>query len=117
MEEASGEASRRTLHGRRRGKKLRAGQQALLDTLLMSCRILGRNVEKMFLAFLTDFAAERGAQAVIGEFIPSAKNQMAADFYPKFGFDPLPPREAAQRWVLPVTQRRIERPPYITVKS
>ena len=28
------ETHRRTLHGRRRGKKLRAGQQALLDTLL-----------------------------------------------------------------------------------
>jgi tRNA (guanine-N7-)-methyltransferase len=28
------EARRRTLHGRRRGKKLRAGQQSLLDTLL-----------------------------------------------------------------------------------
>lgn len=28
------EARRRTLHGRRRGKKLRAGQQTLLDTLL-----------------------------------------------------------------------------------
>ena len=28
------EARRRTLYGRRRGKKLRAGQQALLDTLL-----------------------------------------------------------------------------------
>src|SRR5258707_6470616 len=28
------EARRRTLHGRRRGKKLRVGQQSLLDTLL-----------------------------------------------------------------------------------
>ena len=28
------EARRRTLHGRRRGKKLRAGQQSLIDTLL-----------------------------------------------------------------------------------
>ena len=28
------DARRRTLHGRRRGKKLRAGQQSLLDTLL-----------------------------------------------------------------------------------
>src|SRR5476651_404152 len=28
------EARRRTLHGRRRGKKLRAGQQSLLETLL-----------------------------------------------------------------------------------
>src|SRR4030095_12994375 len=28
------DARRRTLHGRRRGKKLRVGQQSLLDTLL-----------------------------------------------------------------------------------
>ncbi len=34
MTEAPVDARRRTLHGRRRGKKLRAGQQSLLDTLL-----------------------------------------------------------------------------------
>jgi FkbH-like protein len=90
---------------------------ALLDTLLMSCRILGRNVEQMFLAYLTDFAAQRGAQQVIGEFVPSAKNRMVADFYPKFGYDPLPANGNTRRWALPLTQRRIERPPYITVRD
>lgn len=89
----------------------------LLDTLLMSCRILGRNVERMFLAYLTEFAAARGAQMLIGEFAPSAKNAMVADFYPKFGFDPLPPIDGVQRWSFPCGERRLERPPYIAVRE
>jgi predicted enzyme involved in methoxymalonyl-ACP biosynthesis len=83
----------------------------------MSCRILGRNVEKMFLACLCDAALKRGAEFLIGEFVPSAKNQMVADFYPQFGFEPLPPIEKTQRWALPLRQRRIERPPYITLRE
>lgn len=90
---------------------------AVLDTLLMSCRILGRNVEKMFLAHLGDYAAACGAVALVGEFSASAKNQMVADFYPRFGFARLPPQDSVQRWAFPLAERRLDRPPYISVRE
>jgi FkbH-like protein len=66
-------------------------RQAELDTLLMSCRVLGRGVEDLFLAWLQRHAREaRGATSVVGSFIATAKNQQVTDFYPKRGFAPLP---------------------------
>jgi FkbH-like protein len=59
---------------------------ATVDTLLMSCRVIGRMVETALLAFVVDWARGRGAAAIEGEFIPTAKNAPAADFYARHGF-------------------------------
>ena len=56
------ETRQRTLHGRRRGKKLRAGQQSLLDTLLPRLLVaLPPEPQKIDLAQLFGGAAARGS--------------------------------------------------------
>jgi FkbH-like protein len=65
------------------------GKPAVIDTFLMSCRVLGRNVEQSFLAALANATAARGIDQLEGRFIASAKNQMVARFYPDHGFVPL----------------------------
>ncbi len=57
-----------------------------IDTFLMSCRVLGRDVETVFLATIGDDARAAGASAIEAEFVPSAKNELAAQFLPKHGF-------------------------------
>jgi FkbH-like protein len=64
------------------------GDEAVVDTLLMSCRVLGRKVEDAFLAFLAQRAAARGAVTLVGRFEPTAKNAQVASFYPDRGFAP-----------------------------
>ena len=59
-----------------------------VDTLLMSCRVLGRGVEGMILAEIGRRAAEAGCAAVTGSYIPTARNGMVADLYPRHGFAP-----------------------------
>ncbi len=61
----------------------------LIDTWLMSCRVLGRQVEQACLNVLADEAASRGARALIGTFRPSDRNQMVADHYGRLGFQPI----------------------------
>ncbi len=51
-----------------------------LDTFLMSCRVIGRDAEGAFLHCLLRLLAEQGAKEVIAEYIPSAKNSLAAGF-------------------------------------
>jgi FkbH-like protein len=63
-----------------------AGENWELDTWLMSCRVLGRRVEEAVLAHLAAAASARGAKALIGRYIPSAKNKMVAQHYEKLGF-------------------------------
>lgn len=58
-----------------------------IDTWLMSCRVLGRRVEQAALAHLAAAARADGAQALIGRYIPSAKNMMVANHYEKLGFE------------------------------
>jgi predicted enzyme involved in methoxymalonyl-ACP biosynthesis len=43
-------------------------------------------VETALLAALAGTAKNRGAQSLIGEFIPTQKNQVIADFLPNNGF-------------------------------
>jgi len=57
-----------------------------IDTWLMSCRVLGRRVEEAALAHLARAATREGASQIVGRYIPSPKNRMVADHYPKLGF-------------------------------
>ena len=60
--------------------------QLLLDTWLMSCRVLGRGVEQATLALIGDEARRLGFSALIGEYLPTAKNSMVKEHYGKLGF-------------------------------
>ena len=62
------------------------GPQWEIDTLLMSCRVMGRGVEDAFLAFLHSTAIDRGAQYVRGVFLPTARNTAVRDFYSSRGY-------------------------------
>jgi FkbH-like protein len=62
------------------------GDQAHIDVFLMSCRILGRNIEDVLLAFLADRASQRGTHSLAGYYYPTAKNIQVADFYERRGF-------------------------------
>ena len=64
----------------------REGPSLRLDCWLMSCRVLGREVEAAMLAILVDEARRRGATELIGEYIPSAKNGMVRQHYDGLGF-------------------------------
>jgi FkbH-like protein len=57
-----------------------------IDTWLMSCRVLGRQVEEATLEVVMDVARSHGASRLIGWYRPTAKNGMVADLYPRLGF-------------------------------
>jgi predicted enzyme involved in methoxymalonyl-ACP biosynthesis len=58
----------------------------LIDTWLMSCRVLGRQVEPTTLNLVAAQARALGARRLIGEYIPTKKNGMVRDHYTKLGF-------------------------------
>ncbi len=51
-----------------------------VDTLLLSCRVLGRGVERRLLARLGEIAAERGLARVDLSWVPGERNRPALDF-------------------------------------
>ncbi len=57
-----------------------------IDTWLMSCRVLGRQVEAATLNVLAAEAARRGARRLLGHYLPSAHNAIVGEHYRKLGF-------------------------------
>lgn len=62
------------------------GETMLIDTWLMSCRVLKRQVENEVLNELVRLAAARGCRRLEGAYLPTAKNEMVRDFYAQMGF-------------------------------
>ncbi len=59
---------------------------AEIDTLLLSCRVLGRTIEYAFMETLLDRCRRRKCSRVLGVYRPSKKNQQVEGFYPSVGF-------------------------------
>ena len=62
------------------------GEHCHIDNFLMSCRVLGMNIEQYMIAYAAAVGRQARARTLVGEFIPTAKNKVAADMYPKLGF-------------------------------
>jgi FkbH-like protein len=58
----------------------------IIDTWLMSCRVLKRGVERLLLDNLVLCAKHRGLSRLIGEYIPTPKNTLVQDHYATLGF-------------------------------
>jgi FkbH-like protein len=61
---------------------------AELDTLLMSCRVIGRRAETAFLETVLALLRARGVRTVVAEYLPTPKNQLVEKFLPDHGFSP-----------------------------
>ena len=62
------------------------GQCWEVDSWIMSCRVLGRRVEETILQYLVEQARLRGITAIIGRYIPTAKNGLVRDHFSRLGF-------------------------------
>ena len=58
----------------------------IIDTFLLSCRIMGRGIEDAILSKILANAKENNVEEVKAEFIPTAKNKPAENFLANYGF-------------------------------
>jgi FkbH-like protein len=72
----------------------------IIDTFLLSCRVMGRTVEDAFLAAV---GRELGAVRLIGEYLPTEKNGPVRGLYPRLGFRLLRQNSDGQLWELDLT--------------
>ena len=57
-----------------------------IDTFLLSCRILGKGIEKAFVKKVLSILESEGMKEIWASYLPTAKNGQVADFYDKNGF-------------------------------
>lgn len=63
------------------------GTALSIDTWLLSCRVIGRNLELSMLGALVDQARRRGCRTVTGTYVRLGKNHQVADLYGRLGFE------------------------------
>lgn len=81
-----------------------------IESWFMSCRVLKRGMENFILNTLTSYAKANGFKRIIGEYIPTPKNEIVKDHYQNLGFV-----EDNNLWLLPLETYK-ERINYITFK-
>ncbi len=78
----------------------REGDAIVLDAWLMSCRVLGRQVELATLNVVAAEALRLGAARLVGTYLPTKKNGMVEDHYRKLGFSQVGGGNGASTWQL-----------------
>lgn len=58
-----------------------------VDSWIMSCRVLKRGMEIFTLQNILRLAAEAGITEIVGEYIPTKKNELVKEHYSKLGFN------------------------------
>jgi FkbH-like protein len=89
------------------------GEVCEIDTLLLSCRVIGRMVETALLAYLAESAAARGRRRLSGWFLPTKKNVPAKDFYAQHGFQLDKQTSEGSCWTLDLREQSIACPEWI----
>lgn len=65
------------------------GDKCIIDTWLMSCRVLKRDMEFAMLDILVEECKKRKVSEIVGTYIRTPKNNMVANLYDEFGFETL----------------------------
>jgi FkbH-like domain len=81
----------------------------IIDTFLLSCRIMGRGVEEIMMNQIIEKAKSAGIKKIKGEYIPTAKNKPAENFYENLGF-----KKEDEFWVFD-TDNIMKKPEHIKV--
>ncbi len=79
-----------------------AGPNLVIDTWVMSCRVLGRNVEEFIVEEVVRRARDAGCTRVIGRYVPTKKNALVAGLYQRLGFSQSEQTDTVQLSVLEV---------------
>ena len=74
-----------------------AASKLMIDTWLMSCRVLNRNVEKAMLEWAKKKSAGR---AISGTYIPTSKNKLVSKLFDKFGFELISEQDGQRNYTL-----------------
>jgi FkbH-like protein len=62
------------------------GDTLVIDTWLMSCRVLKRGVETLLNNNICRWASERGLRRICGEYIATPKNDLVREHYAELGY-------------------------------
>ena len=91
--------------------------QSMIGTLLLSCRVLGRNIEYQFMDVIVGIAKRNKLNELSAAYIKTNKNQQVVDFYEKCGFIKLNESDGDSQYSLQVNSYNNQDIQYIGVRD
>lgn len=92
-------------------------QEADIDTLLMSCRIIGRNVEYVFMDYLIDFMKGEDIKTISARYIKTPKNEQVREFYDQCSFSLVKSTGSVRHYSLDLSRYQPKKINYIEVTN
>ncbi|MBH09580.1 MAG: hypothetical protein CMG74_04350 [Candidatus Marinimicrobia bacterium] len=86
-----------------------------IDTLLMSCRVIGRNIEYAFLDFIIEKIKKRKIPNLKARYIKTSKNEQVRDFFDNCSFVLIDEKEKVRNYILDVKKYNRKKYDYIKV--
>ena len=83
-----------------------------LDTFLLSCRIIGREIEKGIFGYVIEKAKLEGVKKIKAQYIPTKKNKQCENFLSDFGF-----KIQDDCYVYDIVNNAIKMPIHLTIKT
>ena len=88
-----------------------------IDTLLLSCRILGRNIEYKFIDIIVNIARKNKFKVLEAIYIKTPKNSQVGGFYDKCGFNITNKANGSSMYLLDIYRFKYKNIKYIKVKD
>jgi len=85
----------------------------LIDSMLLSCRVIGRKIETVFLAEIIKILDGNNADFVYGQYLPTKKNNLVSNFYNQHSFQLTDKKN--NLWEFNLNEGYIIKPNYIEV--
>lgn len=90
---------------------------AMIDTLLMSCRVLGRNIEYKFMDIIIDIVKSKGFEKLRSNYVRTFKNEQVSNLYNRYGFEVLEETEEFKKYRILVKNYKNKNLEYIRIKN
>jgi FkbH-like protein len=89
-----------------------------IETLLLSCRVIGRGVETSVFAYLCQHAINRRVSTLQGRIVPTAKNIPVRELFSSHKFDKVSEKESGETaWTLDLHKSPVTWPEWIKVTA
>ena len=87
-----------------------------IDTLVMSCRVLKRGLEKVIFDRIVEEAERMSCLRIVGEYIPTERNTMVSTLLDDYGFSETSSSEGTKKYELVMKNYVSNKTCFITVK-
>jgi FkbH-like protein len=82
----------------------------IIDTFLLSCRVMGRGVEEGVIGKILEIAKNKGIERITATFIPTEKNKPSENFLKNYGFE-----KNGKEWIF-LLKNKIKIPDHLQVE-